>query len=880
MEGGDKKQQEPIALTESVVDYFLGGGGGGGKGGTAREYSSFKGGESNRENFPRGGRFTASTGPSLRSLKGTTISGGGGGGTSGNFSSSRRFTDRTRATRPLSVPEIAPDYHGDLQTSALLLRASVRGAVSSLGVLNISQTDGVAFRAGRWAEDTLALELISSQQLRQRGRRGGRLQGHSIASTADFLACSSASSDLARKRALQLLPQTPTPSYNYNRAASSPAKLGFAPGADSSSGSGSNSNRSIFNRFGVGGGKNGKNSPTLPPPGAIAPSTTTQGVMKYENIPGWPSLPPVAPTSTSFSLEGNCEVGAWKEGSATETAKREILLRPLGAVWGLLRASGGKNGNWTTSRASTFSSLAASSFQPPATDTPPPPPPPPPPITITSTPTMEDAAAAADYKVYQICPASNPRVRYTVQVHAGSGAIYLTHIDYSFALLPKARHTLPLDPHLFASLAAHPTGVSLLKHSHILPALLTVAFGTGNGVLVCETEAEEEEEQGEHTLAPLLQRRAALWALGAISSHPVGFNALCTVDPSLPLRLDAASRGLHLRVTCEREGGDNRKHGGDCAVPTPHHRSWRACPESQDDTMFRAAAFTIISLTLAGFGEFRGGGSREGGGAALASLGWKVPLPHLPVIPLATTRRGAVLNTQAGVLCLTLHPGVHEREAALSNGGSALLSASLAVGCLLSRAGGTTQGDAYKATNPNQPLAPLPPPHYLAATTHPRCSSPSSSAGGVGTCNNCVLEEEIGGDGDTRSSTPLLPFLTRCTSVPTLQKKQCLILDKIMELASKVTMKEARNALQKLKAENHLLFATSSLYARVHALLSRYTLTLPVRRFVHALFDKVSYNDKNWGMLVGGSSGSSLAQSEQQRQKARPPVPQGSEGSF
>jgi len=142
------------------------------------------------------------------------------------------------------------------------------------------------------------------------------------------------------------------------------------------------------------------------------------------------------------------------------------------------------------------------------------------------------------------------------------------------------------------------------------------------------------------------------------------------------------------------------------------------------------------------------------------------------------------------------------------------------------------------------------------------------------------LEEEIGGDGDSRSFTPLLPFLTRCTSVPTLQKKQCLILDKIMELASKVTMKEARNALQKLKAENHLLFATSSLYARVHALLSRYTLTLPVRRFVHALFDKVSYNDKNWGMLVGGSSGSSLAQSEQQRQKARPPVPQGSEGSF
>jgi hypothetical protein len=43
----------------------------------------------------------------------------------------------------------------------------------------------------------------------------------------------------------------------------------------------------------------------------------------------------------------------------------------------------------------------------------------------------------------------------------------------------------------------------------------------------------------------------------------------------------------------------------------------------------------------------------------------------------------------------------------------------------------------------------------------------------------------------------------------------------------------------------------------VQAMLSRYTIALPVRRFIPGLFDKVSVNDKSWAMLVGGGSSGS-----------------------
>jgi len=73
-----------------------------------------------------------------------------------------------------------------------------------------------------------------------------------------------------------------------------------------------------------------------------------------------------------------------------------------------------------------------------------------------------------------------------------------------------------------------------------------------------------------------------------------------------------------------------------------------------------------------------------------------------------------------------------------------------------------------------------------------------------------------------------------------------IILYRIVDLASRITQKEARTALLKLKNEKPDAFASSALYAHVHALLSRYTLSLPVRRFIHNLFDRVSFSDRAW----------------------------------
>ena len=148
---------------------------------------------------------------------------------------------------------------------------------------------------------------------------------------------------------------------------------------------------------------------------------------------------------------------------------------------------------------------------------------------------------------------------------------------------------------------------------------------------------------------------------------------------------------------------------------------------------------------------------------------------------------------------------------------------SVAVGCGV--------GDAYAHTSHKRPLAAPPPQCYQVAASSSSASSASSPS-------------------SPTPSVPPFPFMARCTSLPPLKERQSFALDKILELASKVTMKDARNALQKLKGEKPELFATPALYARAHALLSRYTLTLPVRRFVHLLFDRASFNDKNWAGLM------------------------------
>jgi hypothetical protein len=68
----------------------------------------------------------------------------------------------------------------------------------------------------------------------------------------------------------------------------------------------------------------------------------------------------------------------------------------------------------------------------------------------------------------------------------------------------------------------------------------------------------------------------------------------------------------------------------------------------------------------------------------------------------------------------------------------------------------------------------------------------------------------------------------------------------VRELGSRITQREARSALLKLKAEQPALFASSAVYAHVCALLARHALSLPARRLLTAVFDRVSFYEKTW----------------------------------
>jgi hypothetical protein len=73
------------------------------------------------------------------------------------------------------------------------------------------------------------------------------------------------------------------------------------------------------------------------------------------------------------------------------------------------------------------------------------------------------------------------------------------------------------------------------------------------------------------------------------------------------------------------------------------------------------------------------------------------------------------------------------------------------------------------------------------------------------------------------------------------------VLAAIIDLASRICQRDARAALLKLKADKPDVFASPLLLVRAHALMARYVYALPVRRFIHGLFEqRVSASDRAW----------------------------------
>ena len=378
------------------------------------------------------------------------------------------------------------------------------------------------------------------------------------------------------------------------------------------------------------------------------------------------------------------------------------------------------------------------------------------------------------------------------------GSLFLESVDFGLLLLPREPTGTPLRGGLYEVLASTAEGVDALEVGGHIHALSIAAWGddpvmaprkrakimprgavaetvsdgeelgqTGDegsneedpyniedeATLGKNEEGEEhvggveekefDERVGEESEGVLLQRRAAMLALGAICATPLGYAAVLRVSPEFTLRCDAAARGLELKRA---------------RPPEPALRARCAW----DDVALRGTAQRVLALL-----------ARHARGASdVTVLGWLPPSPP------------------------------------------------------------PREGDGTAASA-------LPPPALLALPQLP----PTAYTLRPPRKEECYSDSAV----DDRSTPSSLLASDR---LPRQEVAWLSILTRVTELSSRITQRDARGALLRMKAATPELFASPGLYAHVHALLSRYTLNLALRRFIHALFDRVSFSDAAWADLA------------------------------
>lgn len=72
------------------------------------------------------------------------------------------------------------------------------------------------------------------------------------------------------------------------------------------------------------------------------------------------------------------------------------------------------------------------------------------------------------------------------------------------------------------------------------------------------------------------------------------------------------------------------------------------------------------------------------------------------------------------------------------------------------------------------------------------------------------------------------------------------VLSLVARLQARVSVRDAKSALSSIRKKQPHLFLEPGLYWHVQALMTRHRFAINVRRFVHYLFDKVSFSDRNW----------------------------------
>lgn len=91
--------------------------------------------------------------------------------------------------------------------------------------------------------------------------------------------------------------------------------------------------------------------------------------------------------------------------------------------------------------------------------------------------------------------------------------------------------------------------------------------------------------------------------------------------------------------------------------------------------------------------------------------------------------------------------------------------------------------------------------------------------------------------------------------LPPLDPEWRSVLETMGKLCNRISFRDAKTELQKLKQTQPEMFESHALYLHVHSMLSYLRFPLPVRRYVHALFERVPADEASWKPYVARGDG-------------------------
>ena len=463
------------------------------------------------------------------------------------------------------------------------------------------------------------------------------------------------------------------------------------------------------------------------------------------------------------------------------------------------------------------------------------------------------------HTVYHTIPGSP--VRFTLSAEDAPGApLRLEAVEFGFVLLPRLAILAPQGtPDPLGQLGRTKVGARFLRGSGYIQALAAVAFAQPPLRQRSSKSSSREGEAGVPS-SLLASQPSAASAASWKSGGAARASGAATFGAAAPAA--ASSRSLHAAASPSSSlfhGTGGHPDGDDNDVDALHLRgkarasallqrraalmSLAAIGSSPSgyDELLRAMPDFCLRVDAAARGlvlllELNRGGARVG--PSTTSL-------TCSVVPDAEDDVSTRAAAMTAVGLLASHPRGHKDMHTLGWAVGNCLGAPTESPYPSTRAGGGSGSGAMGMGLIAIPQLPLTGYALLDDPTAPTISSPGTA---------------------DAAATPVFPPsapLDDCDSpaaflhaarLPARKPEWEPLLTRVGELSSRITQREARTALLRAKVDRPDLFASAGLYMHVHAMLSRYTMVLPVRRFVHALFDRVSFGDRGWEAAYEGSA--------------------------